>query len=130
MHLTPHRPRRLAFEPEPIQQPLLLRLVPIDEAGARMQDLVIVDERGLARPQHHLEADLMTLRHLLEAGERRLFEAGQRLAERLRAPIDNAAHIAAAQHPIMRRKYRDTVGRDRLVLGRLLAAPIAAEAAL
>src|SRR4051812_27541418 len=31
--LPPHRSRRLAFEPEPVQEALFLRLIPIDEAG-------------------------------------------------------------------------------------------------
>ena len=99
MHLAAHRPRRLALEPEPIQEPLFRGLLPIDEAGAGVQDLVIVDDRGLARSQHHLEADIIALRHVLEAGERFFFESGERLAGGLGALVDDAPHIAAAQQP-------------------------------
>src|SRR3954471_15406280 len=122
VHLPPHRSRRLAFEPQPVEETLFLRLVPIDEAGARVQDLVIVDERGLTRPQHDFEANLLALGHLLETGERFFFEAGQRLAHALPHLFDGRPHKTAAEHAVLCREHRHPIGGDRLVLGRLLAA--------
>src|ERR1041384_5409785 len=110
MHLASHRPGRLALEPQPVQQAPFLRLVPIDEAGAGVQDLVIIDEGGLARPQHHLEANLVTLCHLFETGERLLFELSQRFAQPFGALVDDAAHIAATQDAVLGREYRHAIG--------------------
>ena len=75
----------LIRQPKPEQMPTALRLRPVDEAGAVVQQSVIVHELHVAAPELHQHVELRIVRQAVEQIER--LDVRRRQPRRLREAL-------------------------------------------